>query len=448
MSNLYQKFFRDIENSTVLFLDDARTITAKDLKDKILSLYEIISDYSEVKNFAICTSNRFLFTAALFAVVYAEKVPVILGHSKVKLLNEQKALFDVVLTDQVIEIESLCINIENTLSGDISTEDYIIFERNIVDQIVVLMTSGSSSEPKQIIKSIHELSVESQLLMDQWQHQLKNTRVLSTVSPLHQYGITFNILLPLMLRSPIYNQQLFYQEELARFTDVDQYVLITSPAFLKRLDKNLKNNLNFNLIFSAGGQLGEKAAQDCEQVFNQWPTEIYGSSESGVIAFNQHSALNHDYFQPFSSVLVQQYEDDTIKISSQLCENSNELRLNDRIEIMNNGHFKILGRTDKIVKIEEKRISLTEIETRIKNILGVEHVYAFVLSNVNRDIISCVIVKNVQNNEREIISNITKELKLLIEPIAIPKRWRFLNEVPMNAQGKISLQELRELFDD
>lgn len=448
MSNLYQNFFRNIEHEAVLFLDGNKAITAQNLKDKILAIYTVVLDCSNAKSFAICTNNRFLFTATLFAVIYAEKIPVILGHSKTKLLNEQQELFDVVLTDQEMEIESHSINLNKINTNNSSATEYLIFDKNISEEIVVLMTSGSSSEPKKIIKSIRELSTESELLIDQWQHQFNNTRIISTVSPLHQYGMTFNILLPLMMKSPIDTQQLFYQEELAKFTDAEQYVLITSPAFLKRLDNNLKNNLHFNLIFSAGGQLGEQAAQDCEQIFNQWPTEIYGSSESGVIAFNQHAALNHDYFKPFSSVLIQQYEDDTIKISSPLCKNSNELHLNDRIEIMNNGHFKILGRTDKIVKIEEKRISLTEIETRIKRILDIEHVYTFVLPCTNRDVIGCVIVKNTQNNEREIISQITQELKLLIEHVAIPKRWRFVNEVPMNTQGKISLRDLRELFND
>lgn len=448
MNNLYQKFFRDIDHQTVLFLDDDRTITAQNLKEKILAIYKIIVDYPDAKNFAICTSNRFLLTASLFAVVYAEKTPVILGHSKAKLLNEQKNLFDIVLIDQEMEIDAYSINVDEVALNGISDREYTLFEKNIDHQSIVLMTSGSSSEPKKIMKSIGELAAESSLLMNQWQSQFQGAIVLSTVSPLHQYGLTFNILLPLMMKSPIHNQQLFYQEELAKFLSHERYVLITSPAFLKRLDKNLSGLLNFNLIFSAGGQLGNQAAHDCKHVFNQWPIEIYGSSESGVIAFNQHSIINQGIFRPFSQIVIQQYDDGTIKISSPLCENSKNLRLNDRIELMNNGEFKILGRIDKVVKLEEKRISLTEIEMRVQKILGAEQVYALVLPKMKRDIIGCVVVQNIQDDERKIISLVTKELKLLMEPIAIPKRWRFVTEVPMNAQGKISLIELRELFDD
>lgn len=448
MNNLYQKFFRDIDHQTVLFLDDERTITAQNLKEKILAIYNIIVDYPDAKNFAICTSNRFLLTASLFAVVYAEKTPVILGHSKAKLLNEQKSLFDIVLIDQMIEIDTDSINVDQVVLNSIYDLEYSLFEKDIDHQNIVLMTSGSSSEPKKIIKSIYELAAESSLLMNQWQNQFKGATVLSTVSPLHQYGLTFNILLPLMMQSPIYHQQLFYQEELARFPNNERYVLITSPAFLKRLDKNLVGLLSFNLIFSAGGQLGNQAAHDCKHVFNQWPIEIYGSSESGVIAFNQHNITNQGVFQPFSQIVIQQHDDGTIKISSPLCENSRKLHLNDRIELMNGGEFKLLGRTDKVIKLEEKRISLTEIEMRVQKILGAEHVYALVLPNMQRDIIGCVVVQNIQDDERKIISLVTKELKLLMEPIAIPKRWRFVTEMPMNAQGKISLIELRELFDD
>lgn len=449
MKSLYQNFFKQVDNQVILYFDDSSVYTAKDLKEKILAIYNVVIQNTLLSNFAICTSNPFLFTASFFALIYAKKTPVVLGHAKKKLLDEQKYLFDAILSDVPIEIDSVVFNVSG-ISSKLEKSVYgDLFEQNISDRIAILMTSGSSSEPKKIIKSIQYLEAETMLLMDKWKQELQGTVFLSTVSPLHQYGLTFNILLPLVSKAKIYNNQLFYQEELARFDEFTSYVLITSPAFLKRLDETLKFNLDFNLIFSAGGALGVNAVESCNEVLKKWPIEIYGSSESGVIAFNQHTEVINAEFSPFLDVLIQQYEDETIKVSSPLFEKNSGFRLNDRIAINDNGTFCILGRTDKIVKIEEKKISLTEIESRIKNLSNIDHIYVFVLPNGSRDIIGCVIVNDIdKSEEKSIISFLSRELKQYIEPIAVPKRWRFIREVPMNSQGKVSLFELRELFND
>ncbi len=449
MNSLYQKFFIEALDDAALYFDNNRLYTAQDFKEKIYEIYTHIINRPDVLRVAICTNNRYLFTAAFFAILYAKKTPVILGHSKEKLLDEQKSLFDIVLSDQDLNIASEIINLSNMLFVTDESLDSLFFQKNITQQEVILMTSGSSSEPSKIVKSIDYLEKETLLLIEQWRSNFNGSMILSTVSPMHQYGLTFNILLPLMCRSIIYVEQIFYQEEFARFDQSNRYVLITSPAFLKRLDLSLENQLNIKLAFSAGGALGHKAITDCINHLKAKPIEIYGSSETGVIGFNAHTLPVKMAFQPFNSIKISQYEDGTIKIDSPLFDVMDEVHLNDRINILKNNHFEILGRVDKIIKIEEKRISLTEIETRVKDYLNIDQVYTCVLSNEQRDIIGCVIVQEVlQEDERAIITALGKYLRKYIEPIAVPKRWRFIKESPINAQGKISTLELRELFDD
>ena len=51
---------------------------------------------------ALCIENSYLFIVALLATLHAGKTPVLPGHGRISLLNEQKALFDGILSDKAL----------------------------------------------------------------------------------------------------------------------------------------------------------------------------------------------------------------------------------------------------------------------------------------------------------------------------------------------------------
>ncbi len=53
----------------------------------------------EADRWALCFENSYLFIVALLAVLYAGKTPVIPGHRRLSLLEEQRSLFSGVLSD-------------------------------------------------------------------------------------------------------------------------------------------------------------------------------------------------------------------------------------------------------------------------------------------------------------------------------------------------------------
>ena len=57
----------------------------------------------EGERWALCFENSYLFIVALLATLYAGKTPVIPGHCRVSLLNEQHLLFDGVLSDKAMD---------------------------------------------------------------------------------------------------------------------------------------------------------------------------------------------------------------------------------------------------------------------------------------------------------------------------------------------------------
>ena len=73
---------------------------------------------------------------------------------------------------------------------------------------------------------------------------------------------------------------------------------------------------------------------------------------------------------PFPGVNFHQ-EDDACRVTSPLIHEAEGLQLDDILHFDSAGLFSIAGRRGRVVKIEEKRISLNEIERRLLELDGV-----------------------------------------------------------------------------
>lgn len=70
------------------------------------------------------------------------------------------------------------------------------------------------------------------------------------------------------------------------------------------------------------------------------------------------------------------------------------LVLDDMLQFNENGQFHLIGRRGRVVKIEEKRISLVEIEQRLLALDGIMDVAAIPLIRNGRQAIGVVVVPN------------------------------------------------------
>ncbi len=112
----------------------------------------------------------------------------------------------------------------------------------------------------------------------------------------------------------------------------------------------------------------------------------------------------------------------------------------------------LAGRADRIVKIEEKRVSLTRIEQLLVASPLVEEVRAL---TVELDIGLRTAVVAVpapagaallaDAGRPALIAALRALLVQALEPIALPRRWCFPAALPCNAQGKTTEAMLREM---
>lgn len=395
------------------------------------------------ERWALCFDNSYLFMVALLATLHAGKTPVLPGHSRASLLNEQRALFDGILSDKALAWRGPV----QVVHSAMTTAPHEYAFPAIGDNAgIELFTSGSTGEPKRIIKPVNSLDREAALLAAHYAGRLADIRVVASVAPQHLYGLTFRLFLPMALGLPLHAAMIEYAEQLAALSHDHHYLFISSPAFLKRLDRQLPPP-PVTMILSAGGKLLWQDAMQTASWLAVWPDEIYGSTESGVIACRQR--LQDDTpWQPFTGIRFQPHGD-TFRLFSPLIADDNGLVVDDILQFNESGQFQLAGRRDRVVKIEEKRISLSEVEHRLLELDGILEAAVVPITRGSRQSVGALLVLDDDTSRRWGKSQELqwrKALRALLEPVAIPRYWRVIDELPVNSMNKRVYAQLQELF--
>ncbi|MDR2758572.1 MAG: AMP-binding protein [Spirochaetaceae bacterium] len=326
------------------------------------------------------------------------------------------------------------------------------------DETVIMMyTSGTTGRPKAVQQRLTEFEIDNAFILSKWGEEFLSRKVCSTVSQHHIYGLLFSILLPFTAGVPFRRSRIRYPEELETLTD-DSYMIITVPAFLKRAveiepagpEAKRSFRLRSPWIFTSGGVLDPDTARKTSEVLGFWPLEVYGSTETSGIAFRQ--SKNGLAWNPFDNARITLNESGCLVIRSPYIKDPAGFTTGDLAEILSNGCFLLHGRADSIVKIEEKRISLPEVENRLVQ-SGLVADAAVVALADKRQYLAAVLVLNpagiekFRNTEKYLVNQYFREyLSRFFENVVIPKRWRYIEAFPMDPQGKKKRDEIQALF--
>lgn len=322
---------------------------------------------------------------------------------------------------------------------------------------LVVYTSGSSGEPQAIHKTLAQLDAEVRTLQTAFGERIDaqgSPLVYATVSHQHIYGLLFCTLWPLAAGRPFAANRLAYPEQMAATLGSRASVLVSSPAHLKRLPATLDwaaARVGLRGIFSSGGPLPPESAQDALTLMGHSPMEVYGSSETGGIAWRQR-ALHGDRWNPLPGI-DWRVEEELLSVRSAHLPDAAWWQTSDRAAAVGEGGFVLLGRNDRIVKVEEKRVSLTALEAALMSREDVAEARALMLATPSGPKLAAVVVPSDAgwnflrtHGKRAFNKGLRHRLLDDVERVALPRRFRYVRTLPVNLQGKSTEVLLAALF--
>lgn len=307
---------------------------------------------------------------------------------------------------------------------------------------IILFTSGSSGEPKAVPKTLRQLQAEIGTLEALWGSTLGKAWAMATVSHQHIYGLLFRLLWPLSAGRCFHSQMFLSPEAMLAQSGAAKSYWVASPAHLKRLDEHSpwQGIAALSMIFSSGGPLPADAGKQILLASGRAVTEVYGSTETGGLAWRQKSDAP---WQPFAGICLTQWGKHTL-LKSPYLPDRQDTRLDDRLTLLEDGRLLLHGRQDRIVKIEEKRLSLSQMEQRLLDMPWISAAHALVLAR-HRDVVGVALVLSESGKvllddqgRPALIKGLRRALSKRFEAVVLPRKWLFVNAIPLTAEGKIN----------
>jgi acyl-coenzyme A synthetase/AMP-(fatty) acid ligase len=309
------------------------------------------------------------------------------------------------------------------------------------DTSLLFFTSGSTGFPVGAFKSRRNLESEVAVLKD-IVNQRALKKVVVTVPFVHIYGILAGLLLPLALDNvTLVVKEDFLPYELLEEADEEGVLVITTPVFIKALGKLAADKkLNGTLFISSTGPLQREDIEIFEKHYGADVMQLFGSTETGGMAYKFST---EELWKALDGVSVSQ-KDEKLSVRSPfisefiLDEGIHPLTppfvTEDIVEIAEDG-FKLLGRSNKIIKIAGKRISAVAIENILEEIAGVERAVVEIL--YKKELLRSEQIRITLQSKEKIEKRIIKEkIAEAYGVLTIPFTLVYVDKIALSAMGK------------
>lgn len=402
------------------------------------------------------TEDTYAFAVALMAVWQSGGVGVLAPNGQPGTLAELSAGTHGLITEHDRTIARVDVVAALQPSGPMS-RSWTVLDRE--SPRLELFTSGSTGARKAVPKTIANLEDEVAGLDRQWGSLLHGREAFGTVSHQHIYGLLFRVLWPLAAGRMFCGETLLQPEEMAAaMASASACFLVASPAHLSRLKGFAglaRIAAHCRPIFSSGGPVDRATAAALRDAFKASPFEIFGSTETGGVAWRQQDGTaDAEMWTPFSRVAVDADPEGLLRVRSPFVSAADGVfTLADRVDTQSDGRFTAGPRGDRTVKVGDKRVSLPEMEAVLAEHALVSQAALLVLDHGTGPRIGAAVVPTPAGRQalprqgrRAVTQSLTQHLQRYWTGILLPRVWRFVNRLPEDAQGKITEAALQAVF--
>ena len=383
----------------------------------------------------LTTTDGYRLAVGLFALLHAKAVAVLPGNP----VAAEPAAFDtdVVLSDAFLQFESRSRPALEPLDPAAAQ--------------IEIFTSGSTGEPKAVMKTLLQMEREAAAIERALGAAISAAPVFGTVPHHHLYGLTFRLFWPLCTGRRMMMQSHAFWESLAAEL-VPNAILVTSPAHLMRIpDLPVLGAARLGMVLSAGAALPFVSASNAATALACPVTDIFGSTETGVIAHRTLDAASAAW-RPFPGVAVQRLADGRLAVRSGHLDARDWHETADLIALAGDGSFELLGRADDVVKVEGNRVSLPEVTAKLVASPLVDQAAVVALETNPASLGAAVVLTAAGEAELHrtgafrLGRALRRELGETLASGCLPRHWRFVPSLPGAALGKRRNADLTALF--
>ncbi|MCA9690112.1 MAG: AMP-binding protein [Myxococcales bacterium] len=318
--------------------------------------------------------------------------------------------------------------------------------------LATVYTSGSTGDHQPCRKTTAQLVGEAMVLAEHF-GILPGARVLATVPPYHIYGLLFGVLVPLVAGAAFLLDAPFHAEAVAATLRArGATVLVSVPAHLRSLTVLEPGSLPpLARVFSSGAPLLESTGQELRERLGVTVTEVFGSSETGGIAWRLHTSADEPW-TPLPGITIRVDSGGRLLLDSPFVDAAlpRPYACEDRIELRPDGRFALRGRLDGVVKIGGKRVAIAELERRLLDLPEVADaaVVAVAVGGARgQKLVAAVAAASPVEDRGALAGRIRAALLQWFDPVVVPRPIKIVDALPREASGKLTRRRLLDLFE-
>ncbi len=256
------------------------------------------------------------------------------------------------------------------------------------DMQFLYFTSGTTGLPTGVFKT-RENSVKQAEALLKTLGERKFNRVVTTVPFVHIYGVDIGAVVPSLLGIDVWTKENFLPEELAIEAEKEGTLIVTTPVFIKALNR-IKKDTDFSgsYFLTSTAPVPKEDGKEFHELYKTSVSQLFASTETGLMG---HKIDDEEILKTYDGVEIST-KYNMLRVASpflatKILNNGAvedvepPFQTEDIVEILNEKEFKLLGRSSNLAKMAGKRISTQQIEGIIEAMDGIN----CVLIKIRRD---------------------------------------------------------------
>jgi len=309
---------------------------------------------------------------------------------------------------------------------------------------VHVFTSGSTGMPTRHLKNWHILAAGGNLAAEIIRRaglDPLSTAVLGTTPHQHMFGLEATIFAALAHGSYLLDLPVFYPADVeravrvARDQGIERIALVTSPPHLRFLSEAIFAAPEIRCVISATAPLHRDLAARIEANGHCKVFEIYGSTETGSLAWRQ--TTKSDLWQLHSGFTVSKRDTNWCASAPHL---EGMIPLGDDLELMPDGKFRLIGRRGDLIRVAGKRQNLAGLNAALAAMPTLRDGAVLCERGDAEDRLFLFIVNDPthQTEAEALRRQVRTHMLKYVDPVFVPRQIHIVPSIPRDQTGKIS----------